>query len=278
MEETSNSETSTVSEETPPTPTRFIIVSAVRGRSNRTVRAKAPQHHRLKQFVLPQQYRLVRGRSVAISEKQLIDNIEELFAKAAVGILEVRTEAGRRLVDLAAVREWADWRKERAARTPEDDIPTKEEDAEGGAPLDDGAVLVDKARGGDDRETPTVPPPAPPADQALPTEVIAPPTPPVPQPHPPLDSAANDINGGEYIPPFEGAEKDATGPEIPFEGAAAEGDAPPEDTAAFAGGIPPTMNHPVPAPHEPADEDGEEEYKEKKTSGSKSKSDKKKKG
>ncbi len=86
-----------------PETTRFVVCSTVRGRANRALRAASPAHLRLKQFIFPQQLRLVRNRPVIISEEQLLTNLDELRTKAKLGILEVRTQLGQRLVDLELV-------------------------------------------------------------------------------------------------------------------------------------------------------------------------------
>ena len=65
------------------------------------------------------------------------------------------------------------------------------------------------------------------------TLVAAPMAPTPVLPHPPLDSAANDINGGEYIPPFDGAQP---APDVPLD---LEEQTAPEPGAAA---IPPTID------------------------------------
>ncbi len=85
-------------------PEKFAVHNTVRSRFNRTLRAAAPQHHRLKQHVLPQQHRLVRGRPVIITKGQLIEHVDELRKKAEQGVLEVRTVLGNRIVDLETLK------------------------------------------------------------------------------------------------------------------------------------------------------------------------------
>jgi hypothetical protein len=77
----------------------FRIVNTTRSRFNRVQRSAAPQHGRFKQYVLAEQLRLVRGRSIEITEEQLLANLEELRQKWQDGALEVQTPDGR-AVDL----------------------------------------------------------------------------------------------------------------------------------------------------------------------------------
>jgi len=76
---------------------KYAIHSTVRGRHNRTLRAQAPAHHRLKQYVGQNQTRLVRSRPLTISEEELLRDLEELKKKSLMGILEVRTLDGRKM-------------------------------------------------------------------------------------------------------------------------------------------------------------------------------------
>lgn len=75
--------------------TMFAIHSTVRSRHNRTLRAQAPAHHRMKQYVGADQARLVRGRALFMTEENLIRGLEDLKKKNKQGILEVRTMDGR---------------------------------------------------------------------------------------------------------------------------------------------------------------------------------------
>lgn len=83
--------------------TTYAVISTVRGRANRTQRAGAPAHHRLKQHVGASQARLVRGRPLIISEEIFQRDLEDLRHKNAQGILEVRTMDGR-LFDLSTLQ------------------------------------------------------------------------------------------------------------------------------------------------------------------------------
>lgn len=73
----------------------YYVHSVVRGRQNRAGRAQLGQRPRLKQFVGHEQVRLVRGRPVVLTETQVRQNLEELRAKVAGHVLEVRTPDGR---------------------------------------------------------------------------------------------------------------------------------------------------------------------------------------
>ena len=84
---------------TKPKAPEYAIHSTVRSRHNRVQRAQAAQHTRLKQYILPEQYRLVRGRPIPITEQELLKNREVLLGQQRDGVLEVRTIDGR-LVDL----------------------------------------------------------------------------------------------------------------------------------------------------------------------------------
>jgi hypothetical protein len=77
--------------------TTFLIHSTVRGRHNRTQRAAQPAHHRFKQYIGDQQLRLIRGRPLALTEEAFQKALPEIKAKAALGILEVRTPGGERI-------------------------------------------------------------------------------------------------------------------------------------------------------------------------------------
>lgn len=80
----------------------YLVHSVVHHPSTRTVRAQAPIHHRHKQFILKAQRRLIPNRPIAVSHEELHENLDELRAKNAQGILEVRTPDGT-LIDLATL-------------------------------------------------------------------------------------------------------------------------------------------------------------------------------
>lgn len=79
----------------------YAIHNTVRGRHNRAQRAAQPQHHRFKHYIAGQ--RLIRGRPLTITEEQFQAGLADIKAKAAVGILEVRTPDGR-LLDLETMQ------------------------------------------------------------------------------------------------------------------------------------------------------------------------------
>lgn len=83
--------------------TKYAIHSMVRSRHNRLARSQLPQPARFKQYVLPDQRRLVRGRPVIITEAELRENIDTLREQHAAHVLEVRTLDGR-IVDLGSIR------------------------------------------------------------------------------------------------------------------------------------------------------------------------------
>lgn len=76
--------------------TMYGVYNTVRGRQNRSQRAAAPIHHRLKQVVGVEQSRVVRGRPLIITEDRLLRDIDELKMKSRLGVLEVRTLDGRK--------------------------------------------------------------------------------------------------------------------------------------------------------------------------------------
>lgn len=82
--------------------TTYVIHCVSRGRHNRTDRAQLPANPRMKHHIGHDQRRLVRGRPLMLPEELLLHNLEELKAKAAAHILEVRTTDGR-LVDLSTL-------------------------------------------------------------------------------------------------------------------------------------------------------------------------------
>lgn len=77
----------------------YVIHNVSRGRHNRRERAALPANPRMKQYVGSQQQRLVRGQPLIVSEEMVKKNLEEIRAKHAAHILELRTRDGR-LVDL----------------------------------------------------------------------------------------------------------------------------------------------------------------------------------
>lgn len=76
-------------------PAMFAIHSTVRARSTRIVRAQSPTHKGLIQFLGGGVLRLVRGRPLLVTETLLRDHFDEIRAKAAQGLIEVRTPDGR---------------------------------------------------------------------------------------------------------------------------------------------------------------------------------------
>lgn len=77
----------------------YMIHSTARSRHTRTARAGLPQNPRMKQYVGGDQRRLIRGQPILVTEEVLKKNLEELRAKQALHMLEVKTRDGR-LVDL----------------------------------------------------------------------------------------------------------------------------------------------------------------------------------
>ena len=82
--------------------TTYAIHSTSRAVTSRTTRAAQPSHKGLKQYVLPAQHRLIRGRPIGLSEEVLLANLAELRAKSDAGVIEVRTSSGL-LVNLATL-------------------------------------------------------------------------------------------------------------------------------------------------------------------------------
>lgn len=83
--------------------TTYAIHSTVRGRHNRSQRAAQPVHHRFKQHLGDSQRRLIRGRPLLLPEEEFLRALPEIKAKAALGVLEVRTVDGVR-VDLETLQ------------------------------------------------------------------------------------------------------------------------------------------------------------------------------
>jgi hypothetical protein len=82
----------------------FFVHSATRSVNTRTTRAKAAGHPRLIQFLWGDaSKRVVRGRPVRLTAKEVFDHIDELIAKEAAGSIVVLT-ADRRCLDLQAVK------------------------------------------------------------------------------------------------------------------------------------------------------------------------------
>jgi hypothetical protein len=80
----------------------YVIHNVSRGRHNRRQRAALPANPRMKQYVGAQQQRLVRGQPLIVSEEMVKRNLEELRAKHAAHMIELRTRDGR-LVDLTTL-------------------------------------------------------------------------------------------------------------------------------------------------------------------------------
>lgn len=83
-------------------PQDFRVHSIVRNVRTRTKRASAPIHYRRQQFILDTQQRLLPGRPLALSEDDLIRNLDHLRELESLGIAEVRHADGR-LIDLSTV-------------------------------------------------------------------------------------------------------------------------------------------------------------------------------
>lgn len=81
---------------------QYVIHNVSRARHNRAARAALPQNPRMKQYVGAQQQRVVRGHPIIVSSEMVQKNLEELRAKHAAHIIELRTRDGR-LVDLATL-------------------------------------------------------------------------------------------------------------------------------------------------------------------------------
>jgi hypothetical protein len=79
---------------------RYAVHNVVRARTNRALRAAAPAHLRLVQYVAGR--RVLRGRPLLLSGEELERLLPDLQEKAQRGAIEVRTEGGRR-VDLATL-------------------------------------------------------------------------------------------------------------------------------------------------------------------------------
>lgn len=75
---------------------QYIIKNVSRGRHNRTLRAQNPAHYRQKHHI-GGEHRLRRGRSLVLTEEQLLKHLPELMEKERVGVLEVFTMDGRRI-------------------------------------------------------------------------------------------------------------------------------------------------------------------------------------
>lgn len=81
----------------------YLLCNTTRGRMNRTLRAQQPVHHRLKQYVAGGKYRVIRGRPIVLTEREITRHAEEIGAKIASGVFELRTRDGR-LVDFKTGR------------------------------------------------------------------------------------------------------------------------------------------------------------------------------
>lgn len=80
------------------------IKSQVRGRGNRTLRARQPTRHRFKQYLFSDpSKRLVRGRVLRVKASDVRANLDELLDKEESGILSVHAPNGQR-VDLQALK------------------------------------------------------------------------------------------------------------------------------------------------------------------------------
>lgn len=101
--------------------TSYAIHSTVRARHNRTLRASQPTRHRFKQYIGDRQQRLVRTRPVLMQEDEFLRALPEIKAKAALGILEVRTQGGQ-LVNLDTLQPMEPAAPPPLVNPPEDSI------------------------------------------------------------------------------------------------------------------------------------------------------------
>lgn len=86
-------------------PPFLLVHSRVRRVDTRTVRARQPTRHRFKQYLFSDpSKRLTRKRPVGVSLEEVKQNLDDLLAKEAVGILSVHTSDGRR-VNLQALKD-----------------------------------------------------------------------------------------------------------------------------------------------------------------------------
>lgn len=93
-----------VSEEKPQAPEeKFLLKNATRGRTNRTLRAQQPVHHRLKQYVAGGKYRVIRGRPVVLRRSEVETHFKELKEKIASGVFELCT-LDNRPVDIETLK------------------------------------------------------------------------------------------------------------------------------------------------------------------------------
>lgn len=100
QDETQTGEKSTSREEAPKEPSEvYYVHNVTRGRHNRTLRAGAPKHHGLKQYLGGGTYRSTRGRPIVLTREGVGRHIEELRQKIDAGIFELRTGDGR-IVDI----------------------------------------------------------------------------------------------------------------------------------------------------------------------------------
>lgn len=76
----------------------YHLMNTCRSVQTRVVRANNPTHSGLKQFI-GGTHRLIRQRPLVFSEELLLQHLDEIRKKHAIGMLEVRTPDGR-LVDL----------------------------------------------------------------------------------------------------------------------------------------------------------------------------------
>lgn len=67
----------------------YLIHNAIRDRHNRTIRAQSSTHRGMKQYLFPEQLRLVRNRPVLISEEKLQAHRAELTEKVRAGLVYI---------------------------------------------------------------------------------------------------------------------------------------------------------------------------------------------
>ena len=89
--------------EKPAAPVFYKLHNISRKKQHRTFRAQQAVHTHKKHFILDNSSRLVAARPQLVSEEVLLRHIDEIRAKAAQYILEVRTPDGR-LVDLQTMK------------------------------------------------------------------------------------------------------------------------------------------------------------------------------
>lgn len=110
----------------------FLIHNGSRARHNRNLRAQMAEHGGHKQYVLGNEFRLLRGRPVPVSEDKIKAHMTELLEKEARGLIYV-TDLQMNMVDIRTLKVVAEVAP--ASPAPKPPLDSAANDAASGVPM-----------------------------------------------------------------------------------------------------------------------------------------------